>query len=500
MGRSRVLPPLGACCWRSSRRPPAALVGLSAGGRLRLHPGPPVRRTRGLLRNPDHSVVSRRDRARRRRHPEPWGRAPPARSCARWPRFLAYGLLLQPLINVATIIGLGSALGLVTEPVWCLLHYTPAHMLGTFLTVPPLVLAVRHWRHQRRIPRARYAEAALLTAMLVVSAQWVFGRSATLDVPALMYLLLPFLLWAAVRFGVAGTGTLLFLALVAFGNAVQQRGPFRDPTAEDSVWTIQLMLLALSPPLMFLAAALEERRRAFGRLQRKPAGAEGQPRGGARPGRAARRGARGRAYAAGAGAARRHGPAPVRPVHRARRAEAEPGRNAGRRRQDRRSPGACGRAGGGHPPSLARPAPGRAPARRAGGGASRGGGGVPRCRRPGGPGPHRGRDRNRARRGRAMPLPGGAGGAPQRGQTRGGGVGHAFPRPGGERARPDLVRRRRRVRGGPRPPRRGARAPEPGRTRACRGRHDRDPQRSRAGHRASRHRARRASSNHGRRS
>lgn len=198
-----------------------------------------------------------------------YGGRPVLRSLRSMSAHLCFGLILMPLMSVAAITGIGYTLGAITDPIWCLWHYSPAHMLGGFLTAPPLALGLRGWRRWRQLPRARLGEAALYAVVLLLGAQWVFGRPATVDLPALVYLPLPFLLWAAVRFGLAGTGaSLLFLALAAFGNAILHRGPFGDPRAERSVQAVQLMLLVLSPPLMFLAAALEERRRAFSRLQR----------------------------------------------------------------------------------------------------------------------------------------------------------------------------------------------------------------------------------------
>ena len=196
-----------------------------------------------------------------------YGRAPLLRSMRSMGAHLFFGLVLQPLINVAAIVGIGYTIGAITDPVWCLWHYSPAHMLGSFLTAPPLALGVRYWRRWQRISVARFAEAGLLAVALVVSADWVFGRAAATDLPGLVYLPLPLLLWAAVRFGVAGTGaSLLFLAVVAFSNAIHQRGPFGNPSAEASVQALQLLLLALSPPLMCLTATLDERRRATNRL------------------------------------------------------------------------------------------------------------------------------------------------------------------------------------------------------------------------------------------
>jgi len=81
------------------------------------------------------------------------------------------------------------------------------------------------------------------------------------SVPALVYLPLPLLLWAAVRFGPAGVNTsLLVIAFVSISGAVSGHGPFSGTSATDRVLSLQLFLITMSIPLMFLATLIEERR------------------------------------------------------------------------------------------------------------------------------------------------------------------------------------------------------------------------------------------------
>jgi len=74
--------------------------------------------------------------------------------------------------------------------------------------------------------------------------------------------LMPFLLWAAVRFGPAGASlSLLTTALVAIWAGTQGRGPFTRLPAAESVFALQIFLITVAIPLMCLAALIEERRR-----------------------------------------------------------------------------------------------------------------------------------------------------------------------------------------------------------------------------------------------
>src|SRR5260221_13470532 len=77
-------------------------------------------------------------------------------------------------------------------------------------------------RQWRTLPRRRRVEAALLALSILGSSYVAFSpRTALLrDTPELLYLLVPVLLWAAVRFGGGGISTsLLAVALLAGGWA-----------------------------------------------------------------------------------------------------------------------------------------------------------------------------------------------------------------------------------------------------------------------------------------
>jgi PAS domain S-box-containing protein len=80
---------------------------------------------------------------------------------------------------------------------------------------------------------------------------------------------LPLLLWAAVRFELAGVcWALLVVGFQSTWGAILGLGPFASQTPADGVPQLQFFLLAISLPLMFLATAIRERRQAFSDLSR----------------------------------------------------------------------------------------------------------------------------------------------------------------------------------------------------------------------------------------
>lgn len=125
-------------------------------------------------------------------------------------------------------------------PVWRV--WLVADLLGTLL-VTPLVIAWSTGGRStlRSLSRTRWAEAIALLVLVFVVASVVFARTAgirgTLIIGA--YPLFPFLLWAALRFGLPGGSTVtLLMSVIAVWFTAQGRGPF---AANDGLVTVQLL-------------------------------------------------------------------------------------------------------------------------------------------------------------------------------------------------------------------------------------------------------------------
>jgi two-component system sensor histidine kinase UhpB len=137
-----------------------------------------------------------------------------------------------------------------------------SNILTHLIVVPALIdLSTVDWR---RVRSARVIEAGAMAVLLLVTCGAVFARSAgSQALPALLYVPLPLLLWAAVRFGPGGTGWgVLLVALVASWQALHGRGPFTSRSPLEDVVSLQLFLLATATPLLFLSAVIRERNRA----------------------------------------------------------------------------------------------------------------------------------------------------------------------------------------------------------------------------------------------
>jgi PAS domain S-box-containing protein len=135
------------------------------------------------------------------------------------------------------------------------------------LTVVPAIVG---WsqvdaRSLRRTSWRSLAEGLGLTVGLLVVSVLVFvWRDSGLGgIHALLYAPMPFLVWAAVRFGPIGTASAtMVVALLATRGAMHQVGPFVGSSPGDSALSIQLVLIFTSIPLLLLGAVMRERRRA----------------------------------------------------------------------------------------------------------------------------------------------------------------------------------------------------------------------------------------------
>jgi len=136
------------------------------------------------------------------------------------------------------------------------------------LIVAPLLFAWAEWPHSLLSPR-RLVEAGAMFGSLVMVSLLAFGPLLTPEQSIFLqpYVILPFLIWAALRFGQHGTVMATFVvASMAIWKTAQGVGPFARGTVNDLLF-LQGFMGVVAVTMLLFAAGVSERRRAEVRLR-----------------------------------------------------------------------------------------------------------------------------------------------------------------------------------------------------------------------------------------
>jgi signal transduction histidine kinase len=168
------------------------------------------------------------------------------------------------LLALGTPVVVRSVLGL--EPSYHFLVAWPRVALSNaaalLLVTPVIVLWGQHGLAplQRMTFRAVVEGGAILTCLLTVGFVLFGTGSEIARFPALLMLIFPPLLWAAVRLGPLGASTaLLGIAAVSAWGTAGQLGPFVPFPDATKVLSLQLFWITMSTPILLLAAVIRER-------------------------------------------------------------------------------------------------------------------------------------------------------------------------------------------------------------------------------------------------
>lgn len=136
------------------------------------------------------------------------------------------------------------------------------------LVIAPLLLA---WDRKPEIKgHLQVAEAMLLFALLFIIGHGIFGGwllGGAGSYP-LEHLTIPFLVWAAVRFGPRGAASSIFiLSAIAIQGTIRGYGPFRRETENESLLLLQVFIGTITITILVLAAVVTERKRAREQLR-----------------------------------------------------------------------------------------------------------------------------------------------------------------------------------------------------------------------------------------
>ncbi len=173
---------------------------------------------------------------------------------------------MAPLVAIVAILDSGYSFARYEAPFrqqWSVTFVSD--MLGMLLTAPLILAWSRHgWQDALKLARTRLAEMVVMYGGLIVTANYVFGTrpEGAGFVPLLAYLCAPFLIWAALSFGLrAATLALAIFGLLTYWHTARGYGPFAVGRVADvqSVLHLQGYLATIVATTLFAAALLVER-------------------------------------------------------------------------------------------------------------------------------------------------------------------------------------------------------------------------------------------------
>jgi PAS domain S-box-containing protein len=179
---------------------------------------------------------------------------PHLRSANALAKYMAIAVILAPCVS-ALVGATGSQIGGYWLQ-WRLWFFADA--LG-FLTVTPAILSWvydgRAWAGDLR----NYLELTALLTWLSLLGYLTFMGTGWRNSPALLYSLVPPLLWAALRLGLKGVSTsMLIVSLMSIWGAAHDHGPFTGQGPLNNALSLQLFLFFAGIPFMLLAVLVEE--------------------------------------------------------------------------------------------------------------------------------------------------------------------------------------------------------------------------------------------------
>ena len=133
-------------------------------------------------------------------------------------------------------------------------------LLGVYL-IAPLLLTVPRWDLLPTNRGARLEGLVLVLGMLAMTLVMMEYVDPLRPAEIILFVLLPGVLWAALRFSVAGAGVAIFLAAtIVLGVSVVTYGGITSATLPRDVFALQISMVTMALSGLFVSAALTERR------------------------------------------------------------------------------------------------------------------------------------------------------------------------------------------------------------------------------------------------
>ncbi|MFF3321870.1 MASE1 domain-containing protein [Streptomyces sp. NPDC002889] len=172
------------------------------------------------------------------------------------------GMLISATVGTGVLVLSGALDAGDFWPTWSV--WWTGDAMGV-LVVTPFLLALRRFRWPPKARPRRWIEATALLLGTLFATILATGTTSA----ALLFLVFPFLIWAAIRFQLAGAATCaLGVSTLAILAAARQSGPFADLDLFADMVTLQAFNGTTALTALLLAAVITERNETHEEIKR----------------------------------------------------------------------------------------------------------------------------------------------------------------------------------------------------------------------------------------
>jgi two-component system, LuxR family, sensor kinase FixL len=174
--------------------------------------------------------------------------------------FCLFAALLIPAASAFGGAALRHSLGYAYWPAWD--EWFMGNVLAHLVVTPAILYLISGFPWS--VPATsmtRWVEGGLLTVGLTLTGYLAFstGAEGIGFTESLFYAPVPFLFWAAIRFGMLGAiGAITIIAFLSVEAAIVGRGPFSGRSPADAALALQQFLLLRAAPLYLIAILIEQ--------------------------------------------------------------------------------------------------------------------------------------------------------------------------------------------------------------------------------------------------
>ena len=182
--------------------------------------------------------------------------------------FSIFSTTIGATIGTTTLMLTGSGVWQAFGGIW--ITWWIGDLLGALVVTPMLLAWITLPAFQAN--KRMHLEGGILLALLAWVTWYVFNSQPPVGIfhQAMIYVIFPFVIWAALRLGQRGAVTAIFLVSgIAIWGTSQGMGPFSLESKNDSLVLLQTFMGVVSLTSLILAAATIERRKATEALRQR---------------------------------------------------------------------------------------------------------------------------------------------------------------------------------------------------------------------------------------